>query len=88
MTALHDGSVAVEEDVRMERNARQVRVNGEAMQTDAQTVAGLLASLGVDDARTGVAVARNGEVVRRSQWTETPLHDGDTVEVLRAVQGG
>jgi sulfur carrier protein len=72
----------------MERDAKQIRVNGEAVQTEAQTVAGLLASLGVDGSRTGVAVAVNAEVVRRSHWTATPLNDGDSIEVLRAVQGG
>jgi sulfur carrier protein len=72
----------------MEGNVKRVRVNGEAMQTEAETVAGLLQSLGVDESRTGVAVAVNAEVVRRANWTATPLNDGDTVEVLRAVQGG
>jgi len=79
---------ASEEDLRMDRNDKQVRVNGEAMKTDAKTVSGLLASLGVDESRTGVAVALNEQVVLRSQWTATPLSDGDTVEVLRATQGG
>ena len=69
-------------------NDKQVRVNGEIVKTDAMTVSGLLASLGVDESRTGVAVALNEEVVRRSQWPATPLSDGDTVEVLRATQGG
>ena len=82
------GDSAAMEEMRMDRNAKQVRVNGEAMKTEAQTVAGLLASIGVDESRTGVAVARNGEVVRRAHWTATPLSDGDTVEVLRATQGG
>ena len=36
----------------------------------------------------GVAVARNGEVVARSAWSTTMLHDGDRVEVLGAMQGG
>lgn len=36
----------------------------------------------------GVAVAVNGEVVPRSTWPETRLHDGDRVEVLTAAQGG
>jgi sulfur carrier protein len=80
--------VAMEEEMPMEGNAKQVRVNGETMQTEAETVAGLLQALGVDESRTGVAVAVNAEVVRRSHWTATPLNDGDTVEVLRAVQGG
>lgn len=69
-------------------NGKRVHVNGEAIETEAQTVAGLLASLGVDESRTGMAVALNEEVVRRVHWTATPLNDGDTVEVLRATQGG
>ena len=39
-------------------------------------------------ATTGVAAALNGEVVRRPSWAQTPLHDGDLVEVITAVQGG
>jgi sulfur carrier protein len=38
--------------------------------------------------RTGIAVAVNGEVVRRVAWATTLLADGDQVEVLTAVQGG
>lgn len=36
----------------------------------------------------GVAVAVNGEVVRRAQWPQQRLRDGDRVDVLTAVQGG
>jgi sulfur carrier protein len=72
----------------MDQHDKQIRVNGEALKTDAETVSGLLLSLGVDESRTGVAVALNEEVIRRSQWMATPLSDGDTVEVLRATQGG
>ena len=39
-------------------------------------------------ATTGVAAAVNGEVVRRSSWAQTPVRDGDLVEVITAVQGG
>jgi sulfur carrier protein len=39
-------------------------------------------------AKSGVAAAVNGEVVRRSAWDATWLTDGDQVEVLTAVQGG
>ena len=37
---------------------------------------------------TGVAAAVNGEVVRRSSWAQTPVRDGDLIEVITAVQGG
>jgi sulfur carrier protein len=37
---------------------------------------------------TGVAAAVNGAVVRRTDWESTGLADGDSVEVITAVQGG
>lgn len=36
----------------------------------------------------GVAVARNGTVVPRSRWDDELVVDGDTIEVVTAVQGG
>ena len=36
----------------------------------------------------GLAVAVNGEVVPRYLWPVTPLRDGDSIEILTAVQGG
>jgi sulfur carrier protein len=40
------------------------------------------------ESSTGVAVARNREVVPRSAWATTPLGAGDRVEILSAVAGG
>ncbi len=48
----------------------------------------LLARNGHTTAARGVAVAINGEVVPRAQWPTYPLSDGDSVELLVAVQGG
>jgi sulfur carrier protein len=42
----------------------------------------------ISQAATGIAVAVNGEVVRRASWPSTRLEAGDEVEVLIAVQGG
>ena len=39
------------------------------------------------DAR-GIAVAVDGEVVPRGEWERTALREGQTVEVLAAIQGG
>lgn len=36
----------------------------------------------------GVAVAVNGEIVTRSQWTEYEVRDGDVIEVVTAAAGG
>ena len=35
-----------------------------------------------------IAVAINGEFVPRSQYLETPINDGDNVDVIQAVGGG
>ncbi len=66
----------------------RIHVNGEPRTLERPTsVESLVASL-VADARDGVAVALNGEIVRRTRWTETEVQDGDAVEIVRAVQGG
>ena len=36
----------------------------------------------------GVAVALDGEVVPRGEWSTTAVREGQQVEVLHAVQGG
>jgi sulfur carrier protein len=64
-----------------------VTVNGEARTVDdGARVDDLVA---VVTARAGgIAVAVNGDVIPRSVWPDLSLRDGDTVEVLTAVQGG
>jgi sulfur carrier protein len=37
---------------------------------------------------SGLAVALNGEVVRRAEWSDVHLNEEDHVEVLRAIGGG
>jgi sulfur carrier protein len=64
-----------------------VIVNGEPHQAiDAMSLADAVALLTTKP--SGVAAALNGEVVRRAAWPQTPLADGDEVEVVTAVQGG
>ena len=65
----------------------QVKLNGEARELpDGATMAEAVAEL--TKLASGVAAAVNGEVVVRGSWAATPLHDGDQVEVVTAVQGG
>lgn len=64
-------------------------VNGApASLREALTVAELVVELGHDPRGFGIAVALNGEVLPRSDWPSTALHDHDRVEVLIASQGG
>ena len=62
-------------------------INGKERQLDRPvTVADYIASLGMDTQH--VAVARNGEVLERSNFVSVTLADGDTVEIVRPVGGG
>ncbi len=65
-----------------------IRINGEGAPLTAATLAELLAQNGVDAAGKGVAVALNGQVVRRQAWMDTKLSPGDDVEIVRVRQGG
>jgi sulfur carrier protein len=65
----------------------QVQINGEWRDfPDDSTVAQLVAEVGIPE--RGVAVALDGEVVRRGQWTETVVAKGARIDILTAVQGG
>jgi sulfur carrier protein len=65
----------------------QVWINGERRElADGACVRDALVALGAPE--TGVAVAVDGEVVRRADWSSAALGDGARVEVLTAVQGG
>jgi sulfur carrier protein len=55
---------------------------------DGAHVSDLLARTGHTTAARGVAIALNGEVVPRAEWTTQELVEGDAVELLVAVQGG
>jgi len=62
-------------------------LNGEPLELPTgSTVLDLLASLSRDP-RT-VAVERNGEILPRALFGETPLAAGDRLEVVHFVQGG
>lgn len=65
----------------------EVTCNGQARQLPGDTdLAALIAELTSDP--RGLAVAVDGEVVRRAAWPSTPLHDGAHVEIVGASQGG
>lgn len=69
----------------------KLTINGEDRDSAAENLASLwqeeTAELGVSGPQ-GFAIALNGEVVRRTDWAQTPLASGDQVEIIRAFQGG
>ena len=67
----------------------RVELNGEVVELAAgATVGDALAAAGVGEPARGVAVAVGGEVVRRSEWDTHALAEGESVEIVQAVQGG
>jgi sulfur carrier protein len=66
-----------------------VALNGRRAELpDGATVADAVKEAGVDGDRRGVAVAVDGEVIRKVEWGKTKLEGEQRVEVVRAVQGG
>jgi sulfur carrier protein len=65
----------------------EITINGETQRLSAPaTVAELLVARGLAGKR--VAVERNGEIVPKGRHAETPVNDGDTIEIVVAVGGG
>ena len=67
----------------------RIELNGEAVELEeGATVLDAAGRLGADPDARGIAAAVDGEVVPRGEWTQIELEAGQTVEVVRAIQGG
>jgi len=66
----------------------RVSVNGtqRLLPCDPCTVADLVRALSLEGKR--IAVERNGEIVPRSRYADTPVTAGDCLEIVGAVGGG
>lgn len=62
-------------------------VNGKTRQAEAgASILAFLETSGIDPRI--VAVEKNGEIIKRDDWSATSLSDGDTLEIVRMVGGG
>ena len=64
----------------------KLTINGEPQLSSAKTLGALVETLGMKPDR--VAIELNREIVPRDQWPQTPLHDGDRLEIVHFVGGG
>ena len=68
----------------------EIILNGQPRTVDldpqAATLEGLITALEMKQDR--IAVERNGEIVRRTDWATTPIQSGDRFEVVHFVGGG
>ena len=64
----------------------RVMINGEQREISSSRVDALLAELEYEG--THFAIALNFDVLPRSRWAETPLRNGDELEIITPRQGG
>lgn len=64
----------------------KLRVNGEDFETGAETLTGLIEQLNLKP--EGVAVEVNLNVIKKKDYGETRLREGDAVEIVKFVGGG
>ena len=65
----------------------QLIINGtERSFEGVSTLAELIEKLGMKSDR--VAVELNRDIVQRTKWSDTPLKDGDKLEIVHFVGGG
>jgi sulfur carrier protein len=64
----------------------RVIVNGEQREIASSSVDALLGELEYEG--THFAIALNYDVLPRSQWAQTPIKNGDQIEIITPRQGG
>ena len=64
----------------------EIRVNGEVIATDASSLYELIISMGLDPTR--VAAELNGSIVPRTEFKDTAVKNGDSLEIVHFVGGG
>lgn len=65
----------------------KLTINGKEREVHAsKTVTELVKELQVN--APNIAVALNHQVIPKSQYSETPVKDGDNIEIVHAVGGG
>jgi sulfur carrier protein len=65
----------------------EIQLNGDPKRIDGDSdILALVASLGLDP--RWVVVEHNLRALDRSRWSETPLMEGDQVEIVRFMGGG
>jgi sulfur carrier protein len=64
----------------------RVTVNGEPREISSVSVDALLGELEYEG--THFAIALNFDVLPRSRWAQTPIRNGDEIEIITPRQGG
>jgi len=69
------------------RETLRIQINGESREVnDQSTVSDLVNEMSLPPAR--IAIELNGEVVRRNDWMNAMVREGDRLEIVHFVGGG
>jgi thiamine biosynthesis protein ThiS len=63
-----------------------ITVNGKEAELLSKCISDLIRELQLDE--NAVAVVKNGKIIKKEDWKEENLQDGDAVEVFSPVSGG
>lgn len=67
----------------------QVQFNGQnTVLLHPQTLSDFLKERSIEQHTAGIAVAVNGQIVFRTDWTSVKILEGDEIEIVHAVSGG
>lgn len=64
----------------------KIRLNGDVMQTDESNLLALVKGRHLDP--SSLVIEHNHTLVRQTEWADTRLKEGDTIELLSFVGGG
>lgn len=64
----------------------KIRLNGDVMQTEESNLLALVEARNLDP--SSLVIEHNRTLVRQSEWADTRLKEGDTIELLSFVGGG
>jgi len=68
---------------------KKISLNGEPKEIEnGTTLQQVLESLNLATTKFGIAASVNGEIVERSNWETQPINENDSVDIIRAFQGG
>lgn len=67
----------------------KLTINGQEKELDdGVNLWDVLVYLKIDSDKPGVALAKNNDVILKSEWKDTKLKENDRIEIVQAVQGG
>ena len=61
-------------------------LNGEPKQVEAASISQLVLHLKLDTRK--VALEKNREIISRKAYENTPIHEGDEIEIVEFIGGG